>query len=60
MLPGHQEVDHVQLREYLVAIGGNGDVAFAWQPQARLACSRRKVWGLQTTRRGAAERSDHV
>ena len=58
MFSGHQEVDHVRSREYLVAIGGNGDVAFAWQPQTRLLS--RKVWGLQTTRRGAEERSDHV
>ncbi len=28
MFSGHQEVDHVRSREYLVAIGGNGRCRF--------------------------------
>ena len=35
---------------------GNRDVAFERQLQAHLGCSRRRIWGVQRTRRGAGEK----
>ena len=56
MFSGHQEVDHVRSREYLVAIGGNGRCRFCVAASNALE----KGLGVQMTRRGAEERSDHV